>query len=108
MTTVRLAVPDDALAIARVHVDSWRSTYAGIVPQDFLDGLSYERRAEVWRRSLTNPESQSVMVVAEDETGRIIGFAVGGPERIGGALLKEVAYGWQDLRQMIEAPGRRA
>ena len=27
----------DAVAIARVHVDSWRTTYAGIVPDDYLD-----------------------------------------------------------------------
>ncbi|MBI5666733.1 MAG: GNAT family N-acetyltransferase [Chloroflexi bacterium] len=81
MTTVRVAVPDDAPAIARVHVDSWRSTYAGIVPQAFLDGLTYEGREAMWRGNLTNPERQSVLLVAEDENGQPVGFTVGGPGR---------------------------
>ncbi len=33
----------DAAAIAKVHVDSWRTTYAGVVPEDFLAQLSYEQ-----------------------------------------------------------------
>jgi len=27
--------------IARVHIDTWRTTFAGIVPQDYLDQLTY-------------------------------------------------------------------
>jgi hypothetical protein len=32
---IREAFPTDAAALARVHVDSWRTTYAGIVPADY-------------------------------------------------------------------------
>jgi hypothetical protein len=39
---VREANPTDAAAIAKVHVDSWRTTYKSIVPDDFLANLSYE------------------------------------------------------------------
>lgn len=40
----------DAPGIAKVHVDSWRSTYKGIIPQSFLDGLSYEQRTKLWEK----------------------------------------------------------
>ncbi len=81
MARVRPATPDDAAGIARVHVDSWRSTYAGIVPAEYLAGLSYERSAANWERGLSSPESRSVYLVAEDESGRIVGFVSGGPGR---------------------------
>ncbi|MBI1881100.1 MAG: hypothetical protein HYR94_23215 [Chloroflexi bacterium] len=37
---MRLAQPADAGGIARVHVESWRTTYAGTIPADFLAGCS--------------------------------------------------------------------
>jgi HAD superfamily hydrolase (TIGR01509 family) len=39
---VREATPADAGAIARVHIESWRSTYRGIVPDEYLESLSHE------------------------------------------------------------------
>jgi hypothetical protein len=41
---IREAAPADAPGIARVHVDTWRTTYQGIVPDQFLARLSYEAR----------------------------------------------------------------
>ncbi|HNI60392.1 MAG TPA: GNAT family N-acetyltransferase, partial [Pseudomonadota bacterium] len=35
---VRPAGPDDAEAIARVHVETWRATYRGLVPDHYLLG----------------------------------------------------------------------
>ena len=43
MSLIRPATLEDAPAIARVHVDTWRTTYAGIVPDEHLAKLSYER-----------------------------------------------------------------
>jgi GNAT superfamily N-acetyltransferase len=77
---VREAVPGDAPGISRVHVDSWRTTYAGIVPADFLADLSYERREESWRGWLdAGRDERQVYYVAELEGGGIVGFASGGP-----------------------------
>jgi hypothetical protein len=42
---VREAGIDDAGAGARVHVESWQTTYAGIVPAECLTRLSYRPRA---------------------------------------------------------------
>jgi GNAT superfamily N-acetyltransferase len=80
---IREAVVADAAGIARVHVDSWRSTYAGLLPAGFLAGLSYTGREEVWRRTLANPLAQTCVYVAESAGGQIAGFANGGAERTG-------------------------
>lgn len=80
---IRAARSQDSPAIAKVHVESWRTTYAGIVPQIYLDQLSVEQRAEYWHGVIANTDRQSVIYVAEDDQEQIIGFAIGGPEREG-------------------------
>ena len=62
-----------------MHVESWRSTYRGLMPDAVLDSLSVEQRAEFWRGVLERSKKQFVFV-AEDE-GRIVGFVNGGPEQ---------------------------
>ena len=77
---LREARQEDATAIARVHVDSWRSTYRGIVPEGFLAEMSYEDFEDRWRGWLRNlGEPQLAYRVAELPSGRIVGFATGGP-----------------------------
>ncbi|WP_310739799.1 hypothetical protein [Oceanobacillus alkalisoli] len=49
---IRRADSKDATGIAKVHVDSWRATYKGIIPEDFLNNLSYEHRTEYGRKTL--------------------------------------------------------
>ena len=83
MRAIRPAVPEDAPAIARVHVESWRTTYRGIFPQGLLDRLSIEDRARLWNDLLANPPARSVTIVGCDETGQVVGFASGGEERTG-------------------------
>ncbi|WP_432359969.1 GNAT family N-acetyltransferase [Sporosarcina sp. UB5] len=60
-------------------MDSWRTTYKGIVSESVLQNLSYEQRAENWRRGI----EKNALYVAEDESGNIVGFATGGKERTG-------------------------
>ena len=49
--TIREAKATDAAGIARVTIDTWRTTYVGIVNQDFLNSLSYEERSTKWQES---------------------------------------------------------
>jgi ribosomal protein S18 acetylase RimI-like enzyme len=72
---IRRARAADAAAIARVHVDSWRAAYRGIVPDSYLDGLSYGERERRWSGQLAAGASSTH--VAETEAG-IVGFATGG------------------------------
>jgi len=80
MVMIREVTPADAPAIARVHVDTWRTTYRSIVPDAYLRALSYKDREALWSRVLAAADSQ-VVFVAADEQGTIIGFANGGPEQ---------------------------
>jgi GNAT superfamily N-acetyltransferase len=45
------AGPDDAGALAQVHVTAWRETYTGILPTPYLDRLSIPLQARRWRRN---------------------------------------------------------
>jgi ribosomal protein S18 acetylase RimI-like enzyme len=71
---VRTARAQDAEGIARVHVDSWRETYAGLVPERFFDEDAFQARREMWNRYLALDAPFGSLVVAE-RTDRVVGFA---------------------------------
>ncbi|MFC3418771.1 GNAT family N-acetyltransferase [Salinicoccus hispanicus] len=76
---LRTADAGDAAAIAKVQVDSWRTTYRNIVDQAYLDNMKYADRERVWEKAV----EQNPIFVLVDGTDEIVGFAVGGPERSG-------------------------
>lgn len=77
---LRVATPEDAPGIARVHVDSWLTTYTGLMPDSILANISLERRTQNMERFLRNqPEDAITFLVEED--GGIVGFAQCGPNR---------------------------
>jgi ribosomal protein S18 acetylase RimI-like enzyme len=76
---IRKAVLSDVDGIAKVQVACWKSTYAGIIPDEYIKKQTYEKRVELWKRVIPNGN----VFVAEDEKGQIIGFADGGRERTG-------------------------
>jgi len=67
------------MAIAHVQVDTWRTAYKGIVPDNFLDRMSYEGAQRNWQW-LIDPVSAAAVYVAEDDS-RVVGFAAGGVEK---------------------------
>ena len=75
----REATLADCMAVARVHVRSWRESFAGIVPQAFLDKMSIERRAQAFEQGLSAPFYR--MYVAEVPECGIVGFADFGEAR---------------------------
>lgn len=70
---IRRATLEDAPAIARVHVDSWRTTYKDILPASFLENLSLDQREKSWIHNLQQ-EDMFIWVV-ENEEGDLVGFA---------------------------------
>ena len=76
---IRRALSSDAPGIARVHVESWHSTYAGVVPDDYLATLDVTERERVWRRLIA--DESTVTYVAEYQRDGIVGFVSGGPAR---------------------------
>ena len=89
---IRQATMADVAAIARVHVESWRTTYKGLLPDDYLANLTYEQREPLWREILSKPVGHSLVYVAEDNAGNIVGFASGGPERSGDPVYTGEVY----------------
>jgi GNAT superfamily N-acetyltransferase len=60
----------------------WRDTYAGLMPADYLAGLSDERCAAEWRRVARRPgDAHGRTLVVRDGIGRVVGFASAGPSR---------------------------
>lgn len=74
---IRKANVDDAASIAKVYIDSWKTTYSGILPDEFLQTLTYEPKK--WREQIVNQPIH----IAEDKDGYMVGFAMGGKERTG-------------------------
>ncbi len=78
---LRPMTPADADAVAALHVTSWRSTYRGVFGDHYLDHEIDAERRTAWReRLLSAPPSADWGLVAEDGTGRLVGFAYVQPE----------------------------
>jgi GNAT superfamily N-acetyltransferase len=86
---LRLATPRDVEAIARIHVDAWHATYAGIIPDAYLVSMDMGRQRRMWQQTVraggqsggqTGGSSHHVFVaaLASDE---VVGFASCGPAR---------------------------
>jgi GNAT superfamily N-acetyltransferase len=67
------AGPGDAAALARVHVRSWRETYAGLLPGAFLAQMNAGVYARRWRRQLMSAEPPEVVLCAEG-AGGLVGY----------------------------------
>ena len=73
MIRLRAAAPSDAPALARLHAESWRSAYRGMLGDAYLDGNVDAERAAFWQRALSHPPSNQHVIVAE-EAGELVGF----------------------------------
>ena len=80
MTTIRPATERDAAGIAKVYVDTWRSTYPAILPHQGLLGMSYEQQTRQWAWAVRD-HAQSVIVASDADDG-VVGFASFGPARV--------------------------
>jgi len=98
METIRAARVEDAPEIGRVHVNSWRTTYKGIVPDEVLANLSYTLREQKARQRLSSPTTRTY--VAENEQGQIVGFVVGGLNRDASSAYVSELYAIYILREV--------
>jgi GNAT superfamily N-acetyltransferase len=79
MTTVRPATRADATAIGRIDVECWQGTYAGLLPDKMLLGLSVAERRRVWTGQVARHPGDTI--VGLDAFGRVQGFGNCGPCR---------------------------
>ena len=90
----RLADPDDARAIARVHVRSWQAVYRGVIAEEFLGSLDVDRRTEMINRMIRD-ESRVLLVCERDE--RVAGYSMLGPSD---------DEGWGEVLAIYASPDR--
>ena len=98
MIAIRRARPADAPAIGAVHVAAWRSTYPGILPDEYLARLSVTRQAahydsairagvgvhvatasglDIPGSSAGNPPGPRIIGFVTDDRARTLGIADG-------------------------------
>ena len=73
--SVRAATVKDAAHIATVHIRSWQAAYRGLLPQQYLDGLSVSERTDRWRDRLTATDWSKSGVVVAVPGPDLLGFA---------------------------------
>jgi ribosomal protein S18 acetylase RimI-like enzyme len=77
---IRAATPADAAAIAHLHRETWRTTYAGILPADVIERQAGRRSESLWRNRLTDPPTLATTWIAAID-GEAVGFASCGAAR---------------------------
>src|SRR5580700_685673 len=80
---IREATIRDAAGIAKVHVDCWRSTYRGLMPDALLDRLEYGNREAMWTGILDESDRTLEFVWVAESEDKVVGFSSGGRERSG-------------------------
>ncbi|WP_119303903.1 GNAT family N-acetyltransferase [Dongia deserti] len=73
---IRPAIAADAPAIAEIHYAGWQIAYAHVVSDVQMAGKLPERRIPFWQARIA--ELTDLVLIAEDETGKPLGFVHGG------------------------------
>ncbi len=94
---IRLAKPEDASAVAQVHVRAWQAAYRNLLPDEYLDGLRAEDRAARYDFVSRDPGRPSTLVALVGDT--ICGFATVAPA-------KGDAPGYGELCALYVSPER--
>ena len=79
---IRPGVASDAAELANAHLNSWRESYQGLVPESYLNRLplSFRGRMKFWE-FLFNEAKDSATFVAESPENGIVGFSSVGDAR---------------------------
>jgi GNAT superfamily N-acetyltransferase len=68
----------DARSIAEIEVETWRTTYAGMLADDFLIGMSMAQRRASWAAELRRSRA---IWVWDEAPHQLLGFGFCGPQR---------------------------
>jgi L-amino acid N-acyltransferase YncA len=82
MAKIRKALDTDTRRIADIYVETWRTTYAGTLPDKVLVGMSAERQAISWGRAIRH--AGELIYVAEDTTAGVVAVGSAGANRTKG------------------------
>jgi ribosomal protein S18 acetylase RimI-like enzyme len=71
--SVRQAAPEDAEALARLHLECWRETYSHLLSPGFMARQGVEGRLAMWRHLLAGPHAGRQYVAVDGAA--LVGFA---------------------------------
>jgi ribosomal protein S18 acetylase RimI-like enzyme len=84
--SVRTARPEDAAELARIYVESWQDTYAGVISHTLLSTMSVKAHTARWQAAIRGMDrSSGTVLVAEEARFGAIGLCSLGKARDGGA-----------------------
>ncbi|MFC5519564.1 GNAT family N-acetyltransferase [Polaromonas jejuensis] len=72
--SVRPATARDAKAIAEIHVATWQAAYKDVMPQDYLNKVTVEKRQAYWREAIEYSEPQVLVATQDDKVVGFVGF----------------------------------
>ena len=91
--SVRTARPEDAADLARIYIESWQDTYAGVISHALLAAMSLKGHTTRWQAAIRNAErNNGAVLVAEEAQHGVIGLASLGAVRDGGTGFEGEVY----------------
>lgn len=75
---IRNANENDARAISQIRIDGWKSAYRGIISDEYLDSIDYEKDYQrVYDRILGKDKdyNPNTIVFVDDITNEVLGFS---------------------------------
>ena len=79
--SVRTARPEDAADLARIYIESWQDTYAGVISHALLGAMSLKGHTARWRTTIRGADRTGAVLVAEDAQYGAIGLCSLGAAR---------------------------
>lgn len=107
MLSVRSARIGDAEAIAKVHYQTYVTSYRGFVPESFFITYSEAELTLRWRELVESfvicqPQNRDCLLVSEEvdcEIPRVVGFLHGGPDKAPGEGFSAQLYTFYILQE---------
>jgi GNAT superfamily N-acetyltransferase len=107
--SVRPGLPQDAAAIARIQVVTWRTAYRSALPPAVLDEWDADAATAIWRSAIASPPTPGHGVVVALERNTPVGFAAFGPAELTAGEVANAAGPTAELSTLLVEPrwGRR-
>lgn len=68
---IRCADVKDAGVLGKIHSESWKTAYKGIVPDSVLDNISADKRKKYFEKALSEGSEENYLVFSDDKA---VGF----------------------------------